>query len=429
MTMEQIDLDWLTKYEQESHQLDTLFEEQQQQQHDDVVESMLVESPAQHYSSVPHYHERMEASRDFCRRLLNVQLTAPPHCLPERRLYQSRSELLERDFTLLKRERYEMAEKLKIQCNVDQKKEIFYVKSTTTTTVLQFQFANFVTVTYLGDCVTGLDFSFNLYALAQQLLPYYVEYRKKKFAKVNLRLQDAGSHMIYGSAIIVESGSDCTSTSKEMLKLTMHILRHQCHYRRLMVQKRMCFNIVATGNVRDADGNQTALCLRVLKHIFPNASYKKDKFSGVIIKLVDVERHLADQDYHSGQDFIGEEYDYAPEYDSDDDDTELIAEINRDCEKTDNTDNTVPLLTRVKPELVEDDIERNATLEEFAQLATKKENGTFLIFKEGQIICTGCKSKRRLLGAYEKIYWLLSQCTCTPENLLKEQQLSRTGQK
>ncbi len=409
------DLAWLVKYEQETRQYQWLDDEE-------PVESMVVETAA---AAVDwQYQARMQASQDFCLHQLAVPLAKPSRCLPE----------LERCAGWVKRERLAVAERMLAPLALEQKKEIFYVKSSESETVLQFQFANFVTVTYLGNAATGEDYNFNLHALAQQLLPYYAEYRKKKFAKVNLRLRDGGSHMIYGSAIIVESGSDCTATSKALLKLTMRILRHQCGYRQLIVQRRCCFNIVATGNVRGADGQQTSLCLGLLKHLFPNASYKKDKFSGVIIKLTDVEKHLSDQAYHAGLDFVGAEYEYAAEYDSDDDDSALIAEINSECEMV--TPPTAPVSHRgngrrakiEKVELLDDDerdAKRNATLEEFAHLATKKENGTFLIFKEGQIICTGCKSKRRLLGAYEKIYWLLAQCTATAENLAWEKAHSK----
>ena len=427
---EQADLDWLARYERETRELapsTTGAGTEYWDDLDEASEEMAVESSN-------HYSDRVEASRQFCSDVFHTRDAPAPCCLPERE-QQAR-----RDFATAawpgayeaKREETGWVRPsldLSQIATLSRTKDEFYVKSETNSVILPFEFANFVTVTYLGHALTGSDYAFNLHALSQQLLPYYGEYRKKKFAKVNLRLREGGSHMIYGSGIIVESGSSCTRISKQMLRHTIWVLRHHCGYKHLIVQRRACFNIVATGNVcrpnpEDPDGpyiNQS-LCLGVLKHQFPAASYKKDKFSGVIIKLVDVERHFADQAYHEGVNMGRSEYVYDARYDSDDDDRETIAQINAECD-----DGAVK---REDSQPAEAESRRNDTLEEeFAQLADKKENGTFLIFKEGQIICTGCKSKRRLMEAYDKIYALLVRCVENEDNLAEERRLAPTGQK
>lgn len=403
---EQADLEWLARYERESQQL-------RAQPLDEEVEEMCVEESQPVTCRAPSYSEHVAESRDFCARFF-------PTATLRAQQPQCRYEKLAGGGEYAPSHCGHSAYSAPPVVEPQHRKEIFYVKSDACAMQIQFQFANFVTVTYLGHALTGEDYAFNSHALINALLPYYPEFRKKKFAKVNLRLRDCGSHMIYNSGIIVESGSDCMRKSREMLRHLIWLLRHVCGCRHLVVQRRACFNIVATGNVRalapDGQMRGQSLCLGVLKELFPAASYKKDKFQGIIIKLLDVEKHFAERAYHAGLSTQGDdEYEYAAEYDSEDDDAAVIAQINAECEEA----------VHAVPASAEACAKRNATLEdEFAQLGGKEENGTFLIFKEGQIICTGCKSKRRLLEAYDKIYALLAQCLPTPENLAAERRIS-----
>jgi len=335
--------------------------------------------------------------------------------------------------------------------DVEQQKEAFVVKSDSSDMELSFDVQNYVFVVRLGnrhDTMTGQPFGFNLPHLATCMLPYYVEYSRKKFAKVNLRYMNGGSHLIYGSAIIVETGSDDTMTSRALLRNTMRILRHDCGYSGLIIKRRICYNIVATGNVN------CGLCLNVLRHHFRAASEKKKNFSGVIIKLEDVERHFANRSYYDGalaaatidvdSDDDGGEYAYHPDYvDEEVADRALIDTINDEVGGCNSSDTPVDVKIKMEPGVEED--ERIALIDEYVEAATSSmdfvadatgstvdkkttaatENGTFLIFKEGQIICTGCKSKKRLLAAYQKIYRLLLLCRETPENAELEKTLMR----
>src|ERR1700744_4667055 len=361
---EQADLNWLQRYmavqrlTEEREQA----EQQQWQEGDQKQEVKQEEGEMQVEQSPPQTTatERLSESHAFCDQFFPGQFASARPCRVEREH--------ETPTPQLKSERQRLAEQLRPRLAdlARRHREQFHVRSDTSPVVLEFRFANFVTVAYVGNALTGEDYCFNLHALSRDLLPYYPEYRKKKFAKVNLRLRDGGSHMIYGSGIIVESGSDCTRTSKQMLRHTMWLLAHVCGYKQLVVQRRACFNIVATGNVCRPDPRNPGqlitqpLCLGVLKQLFPAASYKKDKFSGVIIKLVDVERYFAEQAYHSGQRDAGAEYEYNTQYDGDDDDTEALAQINAECEHERSV--------RVKREGEEAERQRNDTLEEeFAQ--------------------------------------------------------------
>jgi TATA-box binding protein (TBP) (component of TFIID and TFIIIB) len=382
-------------------------------------------------------------SRQFCEQMLARPHTCVPHCRPEQFIYNQSGERMQH---IMER----LAQALVPPPSQSHKnythsggprtpddKRAFYCKSTESEIVLQFQFSNFVTVTYLGNAATGDDLILNLCALLISLLAKGAEFRRKKFAKANVRLWGAGSMMIYGSGIIVESGCDCTELSRRMMEYMVRVLREECGYRQLYIQRRLCFNIVATGNVRvmrDGEYVSHPLCLALIKQSFPRASYKKDKFKGVIIKLVDLDQWLQTENASrmpAGSSRTGApEYRYTTDYKDDgDDETAFIARVNRSCEY-----DTTGLATgrlghgsgrqrarlEIKAESSEDaDARRNATLEEFAQLAGKTESDTYLIFKDGLAVYTGGRTKRRVYEGYDKIYTLLIQCISTPENCAK----------
>lgn len=304
---------------------------------------------------------------------------------------------------------------------IEPTKLLYRVDSDRSTLVMEFCVENNVYVTRFINQHTGARFTFNLHALALALLPYYVEFSRRKFAKVNLRTLDGGSALIYASGLLVETGSDNTVTSERMLEHTVDVLRHRCGYTNLAVESRVCHNIVATGRVN------SAICLNVLRHRFPAASATRDKFTGVIVRLCDLERHFAQQAYAAGQD--GDEYELVET--QVDDDPAVIARINGSLKKeehreTEDEDDEVREVLADAFGVANDDTEEEenpAAAPQTRRAVTSGNNGTFLIYKEGQFICAGCKSRRKLMSAHEKLFRLLEQCRVTPENEALEREL------
>ncbi len=309
---------------------------------------------------------------------------------------------------------------------IEPTKMLYRVDGDRSALVMEFCVENNVYVTRFVNRHTGARFSFNLHALALALLPYYVEFSRRKFAKVNLRTLDGGSGLMYASGLLVETGSDNTVTSERMLAHTVDVLRHRCGYANLAIESRVCHNIVATGRVH------AQLCLNVLRHRFPAASATRDKFTGVIIRLADLERHFAQEAYDAGHD--GEEYAFCAALV--DDDPQVIARINGAATVKREEGAAAPDDQEVTDVLLDafggaddaggDDEESAA---EPPRRAAGGDNGTFLIYKEGQFICAGCKSRRRLMSAHEKLFRLLEQCVSTPENEALERELTQRRQK
>lgn len=326
----------------------------------------------------------------------------------------------ERDTT----ETTETKEAVKRPLIIEPTKLLYRVDSDRSALLMEFCIENNVYVTRFVNRHTRARFSFNLHTLALSLLGYYVEFSRRKFAKVNLRTLDGGSALIYASGLLVETGSDNTVTSERMLEHTVQILREQCGYANLDVESRVCHNIVATGRV------QSPLCLNVLRHRFPAASATRDKFTGVIVRLCDLERHFAQQAYAQGHD--GDEYEVVES--QVDDDPAVIARINgtqrkpqeqRATEETDDDGEVREVLADAFGVAPEDREPEEQPPEPSRRTPNAGNNGTFLIYEQGQFICAGCKSRRKLMSAHEKLYRLLEQCTATPENVALERELLR----
>jgi TATA-box binding protein (TBP) (component of TFIID and TFIIIB) len=263
--------------------------------------------------------------------------------------------------------------------------------------VLKFTLKNTVRVTYLYNKDTKQPYTINLCALGKNMLPYFVEHSRKKFSKINLRYLGGGSHLIYASGIIVETGSNNEANSLYLLEHTFNILRTECHLTNVVIQKRECCNIVAHGSIRGG-----ILCLATLQSRY-TWTQKKEPFIGVIITVEDMENHYREDDFSNmvnntqsdSKSKNDVEFSFVPSYnnkENDYDEMTVISRINGDA----------PMLD------VKIEKDRLSTLEDFFS-GTENNKGTFLVFKD-QVICAGCKPMDRLRLSCERLHRILQPC-------------------
>jgi TATA-box binding protein (TBP) (component of TFIID and TFIIIB) len=114
-----------------------------------------------------------------------------------------------------------------------------------------------------------------------------------------------------------------------------------------------------------------------LKQRFQYAIYDPSKFPGVVIHLNQLEQHFKG---HTAN----EKYEFTENYIDPDDDN------------------------------IGDDADWLDAIKETNEYETYKmhnrQNAKFLVFPQGHVICTGCKSERELLHAYYYLFLLLDRC-------------------
>ena len=401
---------------------------------EESVESMEEEPAAEPPQPAQHqHHDRVAECQAFCRNaVFDAQLTthemANMHCAVED-YAQARARFLAHPFHYtderwLERNVHPAPERAASGDGEQRAKRVFTIHMAPSgggggggvgknrcLSVLHFNVENRVHVTYFVNLHTGKLCTFNLVALATRLAHYNVEFSCKKFAKVNLRYLHALSHLLYTSSVLVETGSDNQATSRHYLQHTMRALREECGYPSINICERVCQNIVLTGHVN------YHICMLLLGDVFRDA-IKKPHFTGLIIRLVDLERFWANRLGEDGA-AAGEEVErYARNYEDDDDDTEFVAAINARgggcAQPQDNNVTTEEIAGALKE------------TEEFATLRTDKPlKGTFLVFREGQIICTGLKRVWHAVKAFLLLFRLLELCKGTvAENERRERALA-----
>ena len=265
--------------------------------------------------------------------------------------------------------------------------------------ILNYMIENYVNVTYFSNGASAEPCQFNLVALAKHLIPYFVEYSCRTFAKVNWRYLWALSHLIYTSFVIVETGSDNQATSRALMANTVRVLRQECGYPSLRIRGRVCQNIVLKGHYNHP------IALQRLVALFHDAVYKQDDFAGVIIKLVDLERWFANRDGA----FVAE---YCAAYVDEDDDTAFIAEVNGAPSSAGSSSSSCDEEELLAVLRQTDEYEKLVPPPARGQLV-RPQNGTFLVFDAGQIICTGCKQERQAHWGFVLIFRLLEWVRCS----------------
>jgi TATA-box binding protein (TBP) (component of TFIID and TFIIIB) len=277
---------------------------------------------------------------------------------------------------------------------------------------------NYVYTTYYWDGEKRV--AFNLTALALAFLERGDEFSKNKFAKVTLRYRNGCSHLFFGSGGVVETGPHSSKIARLAQDHTLALLRQIPGYGNIEVQERTCQNIVAKASTN------FSVSLDQLKQRYPDAvTYERNgTFTGAKIQL----RHLRDARrrerdlYHYQADAAprpewpvreDEEYQYYEEVDED-------AEYNGgfECrhgaarqreEETDDSEATAHDEGGVDDEHALVDLcEGMLNAEQVEQLA--KKNITVLVFPQGRLICTGCKSRREVIRSITEVVMMLERC-------------------
>lgn len=260
--------------------------------------------------------------------------------------------------------------------------------------LMSYMVDNFVNVTdlYQPGEENG---QFNLAAVAQALLGYYVEFSHKKFAKVNLRYLRGCSHLLYRSMLDVETGSDNQEMSRALLAHTIHLLRTHCGYPRLCIKQRVCQNIVLTGQF------SSPISLERLLDLILDA-FQPEDCPGVIVRLADLERWFSKRADYNTDDIPVMATDYT---DDASDDAAFIAEINAQVIGENGPTQGVGSSGGGD----EDELLRRLhETDEYAAGIGVAHNCTFLIFSEGQVICTGCKRERQAHWGYTLVFRMLA---------------------
>jgi len=293
-----------------------------------------------------------------------------------------------------------------------------------------FIIENYVHVTYFVNALTGDLCKFSLRDLAHKLLDYYVEYSCKKFAKVNLRLHDGLSFLLYTSSVLVETGSDNQLLSRRLLQYVIAVLREKCGYPHINIKRRKCQNIVATGKL------SYRVCMHVLKHKF-TAAREKEGFPGLVIKHRDLDKFFKNHDKGD----TGFECVATDAYVDDDDDDEVIALINsvndrklmqqQQQQQKQRQASGGPIAPGfIINEYGEAEDEEKAfqriskLIDEHDPRGSAQFNGTAILFGEGQFISTGCKTDEELVQMMPLLMRLTYKCRETkPKNKRREAML------
>lgn len=312
--------------------------------------------------------------------------------------------------------------------DVSEAMRVYEVGARDGSAVLRFAVDNYVHTTYFCNGRTGARCQFSQRALAHDLMDHYVECSHRTFPKVNLRYRGALSHLLYEKSVLVETGSNSAAMSRRMVRETVGLLRTRCGYPHLCIEKRVCRNIVATAKLEVRTDGRASRAKRVplislvaLKHRFP-AAYnhgdaappqgKRRRFAGLVVCLADLRSYFA----REGEDDVSFEGDV----DETAEEAAFVAALNAEV---------CPPLPSVTAEPAEErsDEELLRETDEYESLALSgKEKGTFLVFAEGQIICTGLKSVRELMQGYTLLFRLLERCLARdPAN----QSLERSAEK
>jgi len=222
----------------------------------------------------------------------------------------------------------------------------------------------------------------------------------------------------------VETGSDNQLLSRLLLQFVVTVLRQECGYPHINIKRRKCQNIVATGKLN------YNICMNVLKHKF-QAAREKEHFSGLVIKHRDLVKFFQQLD---GPDEDGYQLMKTANYVDDGDDGEVIGQINRvndeavvrqlsgGCENNDNGDTEQRVAARQGYILNEYGVEEEEeeAIRRILRLTDEydtgmlsnstRQNGTHIVFEQGQFISTGCKNDEELHDSMPMLMRLTYMC-------------------
>lgn len=262
---------------------------------------------------------------------------------------------------------------------------------------------NYVYVTYFMDSHTRKRYKFNLMHMAQRGLHVGLQHSKNKFSKNDIRFP-WGSHLVFESGVVVETGCTSPVVAAKLLEYTLNLFRQTCGYHSIVVSERTCENVVATATLN------SPLCLELLKHRYPYVLYDaSNDFTGAIVYIADIVARDTEHDhvsYERQKGYLDIEAEYQRRY-------------NRPPQQQ-HIQSDQELLGRGEYDPV-----RRSGRGASNRNADKVEKVTALVFPAGQFICVGNKSREGVIESCTKLYGILDTCRQTPENLQLEAHLIR----
>lgn len=358
----------------------------------------------------------------------------------------------------------------------DRRREIITIRYRDSPLHMKILLDNWVYVTYIGNKNDpGKRYKFNLRDMAAKTLQFGIQHSENKFSKNDFRYED-GSHLVFESSVIVETGSTNPVLAAKLLEHTMNILRYVCGYHNVEIRERECHNVVATAILN------FGLCPEMLKDRYPFVNYERAKFAGAIVRIKDIDTHVTmtgtkgskrrhtssgngsgdgsgggttvfdDEDrfvYHEKRDgHRNDEEVYHRKYNKygsisgraqqlyQQQQQQLqqmsdVAEMSRDelAEFEQVRLDAEPILEQ-HPELG-----YTVNYDEFDILQLprirKEKNVAALIFplKVGKVICVGNKSREGVIESCYKLFPIMLECRNTPENVRLEKQLIKARQR
>lgn len=285
---------------------------------------------------------------------------------------------------------------------------------------LKIRIDNYVFVTYLyNKSDSRKRCKINLLDMAAKTLRFGIQYSEHKFSKNDIRYR-WGSHLVFESGVLVETGSTNPLLAAKLLEHTMNIFRYVCGYHDIGICERRCDNVVATGSLN------FGLCLELLKEKYPFVTYEKADFAGAIIRIKEIDMHERGNTASSATATIfdnEEEYvnhergqvNIADEYNRKYNDVGNEAE-QREQEVLKNMADAAS----TSYETMCDDFDISNILRN-----PKEKNIKALVFPYGRVICVGNKSREGVIESYSRLFPILESVRDTPENLKKEAALIR----
>lgn len=299
----------------------------------------------------------------------------------------------------------------------DLKREIITIRSESSPHRMRILIENYVYVTYL--CDKNKPFKrcrINLLDMAAKTLMFGTQYSQNKFSKIDFRTKH-GSHLVFDSGVLVETGSTSPLLSAKLLEHRMKVFRHVCGYHNIGIRERRCHNVVATASL------SFGVCLELLKHRYPFITYKKSVFAGAIARMNDIDVSITARtngttifddiaeytNYEKGR--VKPEDEYNRKYNNIGSETEqreqeIAAEVIRQ--------ESGEIATY---ELAHDESDMLCVLR-----ADKEKNIKNLIFQRS-VICVGSKSREDVIASFTTLYPILESCRDTPENIKIEKRL------
>ena len=304
----------------------------------------------------------------------------------------------------------------------DMKREIITIKYDQSPLNMKILIENYVYVTYIGNKNDPRKhYKFNLLDMQAKTLCFGTQHSKNKFSKNDIRYR-GGSHLIFESAVVVETGSTNPVLAAKQLQHTLNIFKYVCGYHNIEVKERKCHNVVATGILN------FGLCLELLKERYPYVTYEKVNFAGAIIRISDIDAHAGSQasriSFANSDEFIN--YEREHNYHNAEDEYNRLYNEKEVTSKSLARDGTTEVYEVNYDEF--DLFQASASAASSATSATpsaphKEKNVTALVFPLGQVICVGNKSREGVIESYTKLFTILERCRNTPENIKLERQL------